>query len=447
MPIISAETIEKNEWRLVLNTGYGSMEKILVTSDGLYSIYFIKNGTCINAVGKIVSVNVNKANPRNSYITFDYSEDQSNKRERIQFFKIQNIKDITPNNAYIIALEHGFVGTEEEWLKSLAGEDGKSAFELAVEAGYCGTLEEWLRTLQGESAYEIAVRLGFQGTEEEWIESLKGEKGDPGEDGKDGEDGKSAFEIAVEEGYVGTKEQWLASLVGPEGKSAYEIAVEHGYVGTEEEWLDNQQAVQKETKEEIQETSKKVDDAIKSIDGIKSQVDWLDQMEHPEVYTYGIGAAPLHDNSGVIPDDELVMEYDVQNGVSGSYGVLNIIAKGVQEHTNAQGTKGYWAGFYVVPDVGGANYFRYKLSDKENIDFDPEDGPNPLEINVDGKGHNGFTLYRGTLGRFSQYLKIRFYKDEQMLQPVGYALNLGLNWRITSKAEEESEGPYDASQG
>lgn len=201
MPIICAETIEKNEWRLVLNTGYGTMENILVSTDGLYSIYFIKNGVCVNAVGKIVSVTVNKANPRNSYLTFDYSEDQSNKRERIQFFKIQNIKDITPNNAYVIALEHGFVGTEDEWLKSL---QGKSAYDLAVEAGYIGTVDEWLRSLQGESAYEIAVRLGYEGTEEEWIESLKGEKGDKGDPGE------STYEIAVKHGYEGTEEQWIA---------------------------------------------------------------------------------------------------------------------------------------------------------------------------------------------------------------------------------------------
>jgi hypothetical protein len=33
----------------------------------------------------------------------------------------------------------------------------------------------------GKSAYEIAVENGFVGTEEEWLESLKGEKGDPGD--------------------------------------------------------------------------------------------------------------------------------------------------------------------------------------------------------------------------------------------------------------------------
>ena len=41
----------------------------------------------------------------------------------------------------------------------------------------------------GKSAYEIAVDHGFEGTEAEWLESLKGEQGPqgpPGEPGKDG---------------------------------------------------------------------------------------------------------------------------------------------------------------------------------------------------------------------------------------------------------------------
>ena len=41
----------------------------------------------------------------------------------------------------------------------------------------------------GKSAYEIALEHGFEGTEEEWLESLKGEKGDPGADGQPGKDG------------------------------------------------------------------------------------------------------------------------------------------------------------------------------------------------------------------------------------------------------------------
>ncbi len=54
---------------------------------------------------------------------------------------------------------------------------GESAYEIAVRNGFVGTEQEWLRSLVGESAYEIAVRNGFVGTEQEWLESLRGADG------------------------------------------------------------------------------------------------------------------------------------------------------------------------------------------------------------------------------------------------------------------------------
>ncbi len=44
----------------------------------------------------------------------------------------------------------------------------------------------------GLSAYEIAVEHGYEGTEEEWLESLKGLKGEPGDNGADGDAGLAA---------------------------------------------------------------------------------------------------------------------------------------------------------------------------------------------------------------------------------------------------------------
>ena len=47
--------------------------------------------------------------------------------------------------------------------------------------------------LAGKSAYEIAKEHGFEGTEEEWLASLvgeKGDKGDPGTPGAPGEQGE-----------------------------------------------------------------------------------------------------------------------------------------------------------------------------------------------------------------------------------------------------------------
>lgn len=43
----------------------------------------------------------------------------------------------------------------------------------------------------GESAYEIAVRHGFVGTEEDWLASLKGEPGAAGTNGVDGRNGST----------------------------------------------------------------------------------------------------------------------------------------------------------------------------------------------------------------------------------------------------------------
>lgn len=63
---------------------------------------------------------------------------------------------------------------EELIIKGLNGADGKNAYELALENGFVGTEDEWLASLEGKSAYEIAVQLGFQGSESEWIESLHG---------------------------------------------------------------------------------------------------------------------------------------------------------------------------------------------------------------------------------------------------------------------------------
>ena len=88
----------------------------------------------------------------------------------------------------------------------------------------------------GKSAYEIAIEHGFVGTEADWLESLKGVDGKdgcdgrnsvdglPGKDGKDGADG-----LPGRDGIDG--------INGSDGKSAYIIAVEHGFSGTENEWL------------------------------------------------------------------------------------------------------------------------------------------------------------------------------------------------------------------
>lgn len=230
MPIISVDACDKRTYRLTLSLGCGLLENIVVTDDGTYDIYYIKNGRGVKHTGKIVNIVQNRANPKANYLLFDWSEDYSARRERIYFYQVQTIKDITPNNAYTIAVQHGFQGTIDEWLESMHGNPGKDAYEIAVECGFEGDRQEWLESLKGSrgySAYEIAVQQGFLGTETEWLESLKGSTG------------KSAYDIAVEEGFQGTAAEWLLSLKGKDGDSAYELAVKAGFEGTLEEWLES----------------------------------------------------------------------------------------------------------------------------------------------------------------------------------------------------------------
>ncbi len=54
---------------------------------------------------------------------------------------------IDGKSAYQLAVDNGYVGSEEEWLESLKGDDGKSAYDTAVENGFVGTEQEWLESL------------------------------------------------------------------------------------------------------------------------------------------------------------------------------------------------------------------------------------------------------------------------------------------------------------
>lgn len=91
----------------------------------------------------------------------------------------------------------------------------------------------------GKSAYEIAVEHGFVGTETEWLESLKGVDGKDGVNGKDGCDGRNGVDgLLGKDGKDGADGlPGRDGINGTDGKSAYIIAVEHGFSGTETEWL------------------------------------------------------------------------------------------------------------------------------------------------------------------------------------------------------------------
>lgn len=95
-------------------------------------------------------------------------------------------------------------------LSGADGDDGKSAYEIAVENGFVGTEEEWLASLKGEQGDAFT----YDDFTQDQLDALKGDQGDNGEDG---DDGLSAYEIAVKNGYQGTEAQWLDSLKGEDG--------------------------------------------------------------------------------------------------------------------------------------------------------------------------------------------------------------------------------------
>lgn len=103
------------------------------------------------------------------------------------------------------------------------GTDGKSAFEIAVEHGFVGTETEWLESLKGVDGKDgVNGKDGCDGRN--GVDGLPGKDGKngadglPGRDGIDGIDGKSAYIIAVEHGFSGTENEWLQSLKGADGK-------------------------------------------------------------------------------------------------------------------------------------------------------------------------------------------------------------------------------------
>lgn len=185
---------------------------------------------------------------------------------------------VKTKTAYDLAVDNGFNGTEEEWVKSIKGEKGERG--LPGEPGktftYQDLTEEQLKELKGtpgepgkdgengKSSYELAVEEGFQGELDEYLASLHGEKGEPLRftdltdeqiQSLKGQDGTMTFEDLTEE-----QRESLKGAQGEEGKSAYDIAVAEGFDGTESEFLST-------LKGEKGDTGEKGDPGIKGVDG------------------------------------------------------------------------------------------------------------------------------------------------------------------------------------
>lgn len=307
------------------------------------------SATRIYALAFIQKTSITQADEQSGKSAYEIAVDNGFEGDEAKW--LESLKGQDGKSAYEIAKElNPEIGDESEWLESLKGsqgQDGKSAYEIAKELNSdIGNESEWLESLKGQdgkSAYEIAKEHGYNGTEEEWIKSLEvsssiqvidqevinskdslpeksgdylfksttievynaklrtssiqlsnnivsvdlsnsdkiiftllnniqytatldedghiteieqvifepggteimpGEKGDKGDKGDPGENGKSAYEIAKElDPSIGDEVEWLESLKGKDGasgKSAYEIAKEQDpQLQSEQEWLES----------------------------------------------------------------------------------------------------------------------------------------------------------------------------------------------------------------
>ena len=100
-------------------------------------------------------------------------------------------------------------GGGERLIPGPKGDPGESAYQTAVDHGFIGTEEEWLASLRGPRGYDGAQGpQGETGPKGDTGETgAQGPKGDPGENGTDGKDGK--------DGAVGP--QGPAGATGPQG--------------------------------------------------------------------------------------------------------------------------------------------------------------------------------------------------------------------------------------
>lgn len=72
--------------------------------------------------------------------------------------------------------------------------NGKSAYEIALEHGFVGTEEEWLASLQGKDG--IDGKDGINGIDGK--DGVDGKDGSNGQDGSDGADGQTPY---IQDGY------------------------------------------------------------------------------------------------------------------------------------------------------------------------------------------------------------------------------------------------------
>lgn len=105
----------------------------------------------------------------------------------------------------------------------------KKLSEMVLQKGEQG--ERGQNGIDGKSAYQLAVDHGFVGDEAAWLRSLKGADGAAGIAGAKGEAGQTAYQLAVARGFKGDEAAWLESL---KAATANRKEYEEGYLSREE---------------------------------------------------------------------------------------------------------------------------------------------------------------------------------------------------------------------
>ena len=99
--------------------------------------------------------------------------------------EVFDVPAIRGKSAYQIAVEYGYEGTEEEWVKEITGYPGESAYEIWLAAGNEGSEADFLESLKGKDG-----TITFEELTPEQKATLKGDKGDTGETGPQGPQGE-----------------------------------------------------------------------------------------------------------------------------------------------------------------------------------------------------------------------------------------------------------------
>ncbi|WP_279669759.1 YadA-like family protein [Acinetobacter johnsonii] len=184
------------------------------------------------------------------------------------------------DSAYQVAVNNGFIGTEEAWLESLQGTNGVDGINgtngLDGKDGVDGINginglngKDGVDGLNGTNGLDGKDGVdGLNGTNGldgkdgvDGLNGLDGVKGDTGATGAQGEQGLqgvkgdtgatgatgyNAYQVAQVNGFDGSITEWLASLkgdigntgmTGATGFSAYDVAVGNGFEGSITQWL------------------------------------------------------------------------------------------------------------------------------------------------------------------------------------------------------------------